>query len=329
MRLPTRSLHQYIPIAGALILASALAACGGGAGAGTPSATAASDTIAGSANLKGVNITVGSKEFTEQKVLGQILVQALKGTGATVKDQTGLTGTPVVRKALESGQIDMYYEYTGTGWINILGNAKPVPGSDAQFTAVQGADAKNKITWLAPAAANNTYAIAVNPQIAQKYSPKTISDYAKIVADHPDEAGLCSAAEFITRDDGLPGLEKAYGFNLPKDKVATLDFGLVYASVAKGQPCNFAVVFATDGQILANKLTVLTDDKGFFPAYNIALTMRTDVYTAHKDAYDKLFGELDKLLTTDQMTQLNAAVDVDGKEPKQVAEDFLKKNKVI
>lgn len=280
-------------------------------------------------DLSGVEITVGSKEFTEQRVLGEIMMQTLRAAGATVTDQTGLVGTPVVRTALEKGEIDAYYEYTGTAWINILGNTAPVPGSEAQFTAVQEADAKNDISWFAPATANNTYAIAANEAMVAKYTPTTISDYAKVVQENVADAGLCTAAEFVTRDDGLPGLQQAYDFNLPKDHVATLDFGLVYASVAKGDPCNFAVVFATDGQIAANKLTVLEDDKGFFPAYNIAVSMRSDVYDAHKDAYDKLFGQLDELLTTEQMIQLNAAVDVEGKDADQVAGDFLREHNVI
>jgi osmoprotectant transport system substrate-binding protein len=314
--------------AGALL--ASLAACGGDEETpAAPGSGSGSGSLASSVDLKGVRITVGSKEFTEQKILGKIMAKALKAAGAEVKDQTGLTGTPVVRKALETGEISAYYEYTGTGWINILKNAKPVPGSDAQFTAVKEADAKNRITWLAPAPANNTYAIAANEKLSQQRSPKTISDYARIAAEQPGDAGLCTAAEFVTRDDGLPGLQKTYGFSLPKDKVATLDFGLVYASVAKGNPCNFAVVFATDGQILGNKLTVLEDDKGFFPAYNIAVSMRTDVYDAHKAAYDTLFTGLNKLLTTERMTELNAKVDVDGEPIDRVVDDFLKQNKVV
>jgi osmoprotectant transport system substrate-binding protein len=124
-------------------------------------------------------------------------------------------------------------------------------------------------------------------------------------------------------------LGEAYGFELAKDKVATLDFGLVYASVAKGDPCNAAVVFATDGQIQANSLTVLEDDKGFFPAYNIALTMKTELYDAHPAEFDEFFGELNELLTTEQMQELNAAVDVEGQEVEAVVDGFLEENNVV
>ncbi len=313
-------------------LCTALTACGssssssGGGGGG--GGKAASGTLASSVDLKGVSITVGSKEFTEQLILGKIMVQTLKGAGATVKDQTHLTGTPVVRKGLETKRIDAYYEYTGTGWINILKNTKPVVGSAAQFQAVKTADAKNNVVWFAVAPANNTYAIAGNHDASAKDNVTTISEYAALAKKSPSSASLCTASEFITRDDGLPGLEKTYGFTLPSSAVKQLDFGLVHASVKKGDPCKYAVVFATDGQISANKEVVLKDDKGFFPSYNIAVSMRKDTYDAHKAQYDKLFQGLDKLLTTEQMQKLNAAVDVEGKPVDRVVSDFLKEKKV-
>nr|MBA2781753.1 glycine/betaine ABC transporter substrate-binding protein [Rubrobacteraceae bacterium] len=130
------------------VLAFVAAGCGGGGG----SASEAAD-------LSGAELTVGSKEFTEQLILGQITLQALEAAGATVNDQIGLAGTVAARKALESGEIDMYWEYTGTGWINFLGHTKPIPDSQKQFEAVAKEDlAKNDIKWLSPPApANNTY----------------------------------------------------------------------------------------------------------------------------------------------------------------------------
>ena len=297
----------------------------------TDTATTGADggIVAESVDLSGVSLTVGSKEFTEQLVLGQIAVQALQATGADVTDQTGLSGTPVVREALEQGEVDMYWEYTGTGWINILGNTEPVAGSEEQYQAVTEADAENDIHWLEPAAANNTYAFAANAQAVEEYGVQSISDYAELANSDPDAASLCTATEFITRDDGLPGVEELYGFDLPDANVAQLDFGLVYASVAQADPCNFAVVFATDGQILANDLTVLEDDQGFFPAYNIAMTMRQETYDENPEAYDTLFGAISGLLTDETMTEMNAAVDVDGESPEDVAQEFLVSNGVI
>lgn len=304
----------------AVLLATALTltACGGGSG-GDVEAGGAVEGV----DLSGVSISVGSKEFTEQLVLGQIAVQALRAAGANVEDKTNITGTSVVRAALVSGEIDVYYEYTGTGWITILGNTEPVPGADPQFEAVKEADAANSITWLARAEANNTFALAANGEAAEELGVASISDYARVVKEDPAAATLCSSAEFINRDDGLPGVERTYGFDLPADRVIQLEPALVYTQVGQRDPCSFAVVFATDGQVLNNELVVLEDDKMFFPPYNIAPTMRTEVYTPNAAAYDELFGTIATELTDERLTALNAEVDVDGRRPADVAADFL------
>ena len=295
----------------------ALAACGGGSEEATPGAG-----VEG-ADLSGVTIKVGSKEFTEQLVLGQIAVQALQAAGATVEDKTNITGTSVVRQALESGEIDMYYEYTGTGWITILEKTDPVPGAQAQFDAVKQADAANGITWFARAEANNTFAIAANTQAVEADGVKSISDWARVVNEDPSRGRLCSSAEFINRNDGLPGVEQTYGFDLPADQVVQLEPSLVYTQVGKGDDCDYAVVFATDGQVRNQDLTVLEDDKQFFPPYNIAAVMKTDVYQANAAAYDTLFSKIDGALTDDKLTELNAKVDVDGEAADAVAGEFL------
>jgi len=313
----TRPLLPALALAGALLLA----ACGDdtGTGAGGSGSGAAGSGV----DLSGVSIAVGSKEFTEQRVLGQIVVQALQAAGADVEDKTNLTGTSVVRQALMNGEIDVYYEYTGTGWITILGKTDPVPGAQAQFDAVKDADVANGITWFARAEANNTFAIAANSQATEEFGVKTISDWAKVVKDDPSAGRLCSSAEFINRNDGLPGIEELYGFDLPADQVVQLEPALVYNQVGAGDDCDFALVFATDGQILNNDLTVLEDDKEFFPAYNIAATMRTEVYDANSAKYDDLFGQISAELTDERLTELNAKVDVDGEAPADVAGEFL------
>jgi osmoprotectant transport system substrate-binding protein len=311
----TRSL---IRLPAVLLTASlALAACGGGSDEASPGGA-----VEG-ADLSGVSISVGSKEFTEQLVLGQIAVQALEAAGADVDDKTNITGTSVVRTALESGEIDVYYEYTGTGWITILGKTDPVPGAQAQFDAVRDADAANQITWFARAEANNTFAIAANKEAVDGLGVKSISDWARVVNQDPAKGRLCSSAEFINRNDGLPGVEKLYGFDLPTDQVVQLEPSLVYTQVGQGKDCDFAVVFATDGQILNNDLTVLEDDKAFFPPYNIAVTMKTPVYQAHAAQFEALFGPISAKLTDDKLTELNAKVDVEGEDPAAVAKTFL------
>jgi osmoprotectant transport system substrate-binding protein len=304
------------------VVALLAAACGGNNGGGGGGASG------GNGGLKGAKFTVGSKEFTEQLILGKMTVLLLKNAGADVKDQTGLVGSPVVRKALTSHQIDMYWEYTGTGWITHLKNTKPIPDERQQYEAVRDADAKNGITWLDPAPMNNTYAIATNEQNGQQLQVSKVSDYAAIANRSPDQASTCAAAEFLGRDDGFPGLEKAYGFQLPNNRVSELELGIIYNSVSKGNPCKFGEVFTTDGRIQALKLTVLQDDKNFFPKYNAAPVIRTDVYSKYPQLKD-LFAKVTPLLTNDQMIELNKQVDVDGDEPEEVAKTFLEDKGLI
>jgi osmoprotectant transport system substrate-binding protein len=312
----------------------AVAACGGGGGtgggaAGPTDGAGAAVPVAEANNLAGTDISVGSKEFTEQLILGQIAVQALQAAGAKVDDRTNLVGTPVVRGALTSGEIDMYWEYTGTAWLGPLGNTDPVAGEQAQFDAVKKADEANGITWFAMAGANNAYAIAANPDAAKEFNVSTISDWARLAQQNPQAATLCTAAEFPTRNDGLPAVEKTYGFDLPDANVAVLDFGLVYTSVAARKPCNFAVVFGTDAQVLANKLVVLKDDKQALATYNVAVSMRTETYQAHAAAYEAIFGAIAKQLTTEKATELNSKVDIDGETPDDVAKEFLTQSGII
>jgi osmoprotectant transport system substrate-binding protein len=322
VRTPATPRHHVRRALGAFTLVGmlALTACGGAGGGGGRDT---GDSVAASVDLTGTAITVGSKEFTEQLILGQIAIQALQAAGADVEDRTGLVGTPVVRGALESGEIDMYWGYTGTAWLGPLGNTDPIPGQQAQFDAVKEADAANGITWFAMADANNAYAIAANPEAAQEFGVSTISDFARLAQENPQAATLCTAAEFPTRNDGLPAVEQTYGFDLPEANIAVLDFGLVYTSVAAREPCNFAVVFGTDAQVLANDLVILEDDKDALATYNVAVAMRTEVYEANAAAYETLFGAIAKELTTERATELNSKVDIEGRTPEDVAEEFL------
>ena len=225
-----------------------------------------------------------------------------------------------MREALVSGEIDMYWEYTGTGWITHLGNTTPVAGSEEQFVAVRDADASNGIVWLDPAPFNNTYAIALASEKATELGLTTVSDLATYAGENPAEATLCGAAEFLGRDDGLPGLEAAYGMTFAN--VSELELGLVYTSIDQGDPCVFGEVFATDGRIAALGLTVLEDDESFFPSYLPSLNVRQEVFEAYPQLAD-LFAPVAEALDTATMQRLNAMVDVDGLEPSDVATQFL------
>ncbi|MDW5329482.1 glycine betaine ABC transporter substrate-binding protein [Plantactinospora sp. KLBMP9567] len=278
-------------------------------------------------DLAGTTLTVGSKEFTEQLILGNLTKLALTAAGAEVEDQIGLQGSTTVRKALTSGEIDLYWEYLGTGWVTYLQNEKGIPGVQAQFEAVRDADAVNGVVWLEPAPFNNTYAIAASSETAERLGVASISDLAALIARNPADATFCAGGEFATRPDALPGLATAYGFTLPPANVSNVQDALVYTQVDKGD-CAFGSIFATDGRVSSLGLTVLTDDKKFFPPFNGSVNVRAEVLGEHpeiKEILAPIAGALDDAT----MVGLNAKVDVDGEDPADVAKTWLTQNGYI
>jgi len=277
-------------------------------------------------SLRGAEITVGSKEFTEQMILGQIAVQALKAREATVDDQTGLASTGAARRALESGKIDTYWEYTGTGWITLLGHEEPIPDARKQYEAVAKEDLeKNGIEWLSPAPANDAFTIAVRSEAAGILGTKSLSSLGVLSQVRPEDVTLCAASEFLNRQDGLPGLEKAYDFKIPDDNIVRMNENQIYKAVDEGEKCNYGEVFATDGRIGALNLTLLKDDKDFFPIYNPSLTVRKEVMDEYPEIAD-VFAPISKELDDETLRDLNAAVEVDGESPEDVARRFLREN---
>ncbi len=281
----------------------------------------------GVVDLTGVELTVGSKEFTEQLILGQITIQVLEDAGATVNDETGTQGSDVTRAALLAGDTDMYWEYTGTGWINHLGNTDPVPGAEEQYIAVRDADAANGIVWLEPAPLNNSYTIALASETATELELTTLSDLAALAAESPDQTTLCAATEFQARvSDGMPGVEAAYGFEF--SDVATLELGIIPDAIDSAEDCIFGEVFATDTRITSLGLTVLEDDLAFFPSYEPSLNVRQEVFDANPGLAD-LFAPVAAVLDTETMLALNGTVDIDGENEADVAAAFLQEQGLI
>ena len=224
------------------VAAAALAGCGSsGGGEGS------------SDRLKGTSITVGSKDFTENILVGEMYVQALENEGAKVKSQTNLGGTSVARDALLNDEIDVYPEYTGTGWTVHLGNEKPSSDPAELFKVTSEEDMKkNKIVWVGQSPFNDTYGFAANGDLAKKEGPFDFDSMAAYLKKTPD-AKVCMETEFPDRPDGLVLWEKATGYKIPQSQIQILDTGLIYTETSDGK-CDFGEVFTTDGRIQALNL---------------------------------------------------------------------------
>lgn len=304
-------------------------------GLGTAGGYSRSGTLAGPVAdvkpLKGATIAVGSKNFTEEILLGKMTVILLKSAGADVKDYTNIPGSAAARQAQLVNQIQVEWEYTGTAWLTYLGHDKPIPDSQKQYVAVRDEDKKkNGLTWLPPTPMNDTYTMAVTQQTAKKYGLKNLSDMAKVpVSDRT----YCVESEFTDRPDGLKGMLQTYKLPLgnpkgvPRSNLKTLQTGAIYDATAKGD-CTFGEVFTTDGRIQALHLIPLQDDKSFFPKYNGSLVVRDQLMADYPQLAD-LFAPLSQRLTNGVIAKLNAEVDVDGREPADVAYDWLKQQGLI
>jgi osmoprotectant transport system substrate-binding protein len=276
-------------------------------------------------SLEGVEVTVGSKNFTEQLILGKMAAIIMQVAGADVVDKTNLAGSVATRQAQLSGEVDMAWEYTGTAWITYLGHSKPIPGRLAQWRAVAKEDLReNGLVWLKPAPMNNTYAFATPAETQRKLGISKLSELKELPKD---QLTFCVESEFFSRSDGFkPMLEHyglQYGTDVPRSNVTVLDTGVVYSVTDKGGVCNFGEVFTTDGRILALDLAVLQDDRQFFPLYNVAANFDRPFLLAHPELR-RVFGMVSRELTTKTMLRLNAKVDVEGADPALVARDWLR-----
>ncbi|MFH0518776.1 glycine betaine ABC transporter substrate-binding protein [Streptomyces sp. M41] len=279
-------------------------------------------TIGRGEPLEGARLTVTSKSFTEQLILGSIMGIAFQAAGAEVLDRTGIQGSIGSREAVVKGEADAGYEYTGTAWITYLGHSEPIPDPHAQWEAVRKADAKNGVTWLEPSALNNTYALAMNQANHKKYRTNTLSQVAALSRSDPGAVTLCVEVEFANRADGLRGMEKEYGMRIPTGNVTQMDTGIIYTQTAKGS-CVYGEVYTTDGRIKSMNLVVMDDDKRFFPNYNAAPMINTKTLQRWP-AIPEILDPISRKLNNSVAQDLNAKVDVDGEDPHQVALDWMK-----
>ncbi|MDW4905211.1 glycine betaine ABC transporter substrate-binding protein [Streptomyces sp. ADMS] len=272
--------------------------------------------------LKGAELTVTSKSFTENLILGAMMGIAFEAAGAEVLDRTGIQGSFGAREAVKKGDADGMYEYTGTAWITYQGNSEPIADPRAQWRAVRDADLRNGLTWLSSSALNNTYALATNQANFRKYGTKTLSAVAELAVARPKAVTLCVEGEFANRADGLPGMQKAYGMGLPAGNITQMDTGIIYTQAAKGS-CTYGEVFTTDGRIKSMNLAVMADDRKFFPNYNAAPEINSKTLKKWP-AIAEVLDPVTAKLTNAVARELNAKVDVEGEDPHQVALNWMR-----
>jgi osmoprotectant transport system substrate-binding protein len=276
--------------------------------------------VALSSHAQGVR--VGSKNFTEQFIVAEIYAQALENAGIKAQTRTNLGATLIAHAALLNGDIDLYPEYTGTAMAHVVkGDLSGTP--EQTYDTVKSYYERNlHLTLLAPTHINNGYAIVVLPATAAKYALKTLTDLG------PASKNLSFGAEgsFADRSDGLPGMARVYGIHF-KDFRNLAKLGIRYSALTSGN-IDVSFGFTTDWQIAQDKLIVLDDDKHLFPPYFLVPVIRQDTL-ARNPRIGEVLNRVSALLTNDNMRSMNAAVERDKQEPKDVATQFLRDRGIL
>ena len=302
--------RSWLSLLAITALAATMTACGGSKDGGK----------------SGLAITVGSKDNTENHLIGEMYALILEDMGINVKRQLSLGGTAPTFEALKKGDLDIYPEYTGTGLGVMLEEKEPEKDSAKALERVREGFKQWNMEWLDPASENATYGFAMKKETADKYGIKTYTDLAK----HSQELVLSYPQEFDVREDGLPGLQKVFadqgGFKFKKQ--FQIDYSLRYKPLENNES-DVTVSVGTDGQIAGMGLQLLQDDVGFFPVYNVAPLIRKEKLDADPKIKERL-NALAPLLTDPAVQEMNWKVDgPDKAEIEDVAKQFLIDNKLI
>lgn len=325
-----KSLMKTRPLAAALlalVAVLALAACGGNDSDSTNSGAAGERGYPGTAGSKEIQpvdgagqtppITMGSKNFTEEFILGEIYAQALEAAGYQVKRQLNLGSEQIAYKALKAGKVDAYPEYTGTALTSFYGvDASDIPHDSGQaYQQTKQGASKDDITALPPTPFTDSNGFAMTQDESSKLGVTKLSD----LKGKSQDLVVSGPPECRQREDCLVGLKKVYGLDFKK--FLSIDIAKRHEVLTNGQS-DVGLVFTTDGQIKADNLVLLDDDKNLFPPYNVTLLVRDDVLRKHPHM-DQVIEKVDQGLTTEVMQELNSRVDLDKQKPAKVAHDYL------
>ncbi|MFO7931680.1 MAG: glycine betaine ABC transporter substrate-binding protein OsmF [Thermodesulfobacteriota bacterium] len=275
-------------------------------------------------------LTVGSKIDTEGALLGQMILLMLEKNGLVVKDKTEFGPTPIVRKAIMAGEIDIYPEYTGNGAFFFSDQDAGIwKNRDQAYDRVKALDyEENKLIWLTPAPADNTWALAVREEFAQEHNLTTLGDLARYV-NAGGTIKLAACEEFVNREDALPAFESAYDFSIPESAIIVFsgcNTAQTEKAAARGTSgVNTAMAFGTDGALSALGLQVLEDSKGVQPVYAPTPVVREEVIEAFPQI-EQILAPVFKALTQKTLQEQNAQIAIGGRNPRDVASEFLKEN---
>jgi osmoprotectant transport system substrate-binding protein len=278
-------------------------------------------------------VRVGSKIDTEGKLLGNMIVLVLEANGIKTENKSGLGNTKVMRGALTAGEIDLYPEYTGNGAFIFAEESNPAwKDAEAGYERVKTLDfEQNRIVWLTPSPANNTWAIAIRKDVATPNQLKTLDDLSQWLGKG-GQFKLAASAEFVERSDALPAFQTAYNFTLKPEQLLTLAGGdtavTIRAAGEKTSGVNAAMAYGTDGALAALGLVILDDPKGVQPIYAPTPIVREAVLKQHP-AIAEVLAPVFKLLDGPTLQGLNAKIQLEGQDAKKVASDFLKSNGLL
>lgn len=308
-----------------LVASLVLAACGGdddGGGGGSAETSGKKQAaIESNPDNAKTTITVGSKNFTEQKVLGEIYAQGLEAAGYKVKKELNLGDEKTALKAVKGGQIDGYPEYTGTALGSFFGvKSSEIPkDSDAAFTQAKDGFAKEGITAFPPTPFTSSNEVGLTKKKAEELGVTKISD----LSDKAGDLTLYGSPECRQREDCLKGLQDVYGLKFKAFK--PVDIALRHEVLDKGQ-ADVSIVFTTDPQIERKGYVLLEDDKGMFPPYNSTFVVRSETVEKAGGDLEATIVKVQEGLTAEVMQELNARVDLDKKTPEAVAGEYLKES---
>ncbi|WP_415767911.1 glycine betaine ABC transporter substrate-binding protein [Paraburkholderia sp. J69-1] len=267
-------------------------------------------------------IVLGAKNFTEQYVLAEVTAQYLRSRGYDVEVRSGL-GSTLMRSALENGQFDLVWDYTGTAAL-VYDKLTDKLGPEAMYQRVKALDAPRGLVWLNASSLNDTYALGLPRQFAESSGIKTVSQLADYLKTNPEARHIVFGmdAEFANRPDGLKPFLDTYGMHFKRSQMKQMDPGLVYTALHNNQ-LKIGLVYTTDGRVKGFGIVPLEDDKHYFPPYNAVPVVRKSALEQNP----KLAAQLNALsaaLNNEVMQDMNKAVDLDGKPPREVAQDFLR-----